>query len=120
MNTCSSISPKLFSFFIPPRFCSLLAVLHLSKRQECKTMLTHHSASLPPLSSVCLTISIPGATSQFCKAVLTFHRDLEILVTYTQHQFSFSWLWGTFFLKINFKTYSVACVIKHFKEIIIF
>lgn len=83
-------------------------------------MLTHHSASLPPLSSVCLTISIPGATSQFCKAVLTFHRDLEILVTYTQHQFSFSWLWGTFFLKINFKTYSVACVIKHFKEIIIF
>lgn len=83
-------------------------------------MLTHESASLPPTSSVCLTISIPGATSQLCKAVLTFPRDLEISVTHIQQQFSFSWLRGTFFLKINFKTYSVACVIKHFKEMIIF
>lgn len=93
----------LFSFFIPPRSCSLLAVLHLSNTQECKTMLTHHSVSLPPISSVCLTISIPGAASQPCKAVLIFHIHLEILVTYIQHQFSFSWLQGIFFLKINLK-----------------
>lgn len=65
----SAQSFLLFSFFIPPRSCSLLAVLHLSNTQECKTMLTHHSVSLPPISSVCLTISIPGAASQSCKVV---------------------------------------------------
>lgn len=119
-NTCSSNSPKRFSFFIPPRSCSLLAFLHLSNAQECKAMLTHHSVGLPPISRVCLTISIPGAASQLCKAELVFQVCLEILVTYIQHQFSFSWLQGIFFLKINFKTYGVACVIKHFKEITLF
>lgn len=115
-----SYQPKafffLFSFFIPPRSCSLLAALHLSNTQECKTMLTHHSVSLPPISSVCLTISIPGAASQSCKAVLILHVNLEILVTYVQHQFSFSWLQGISFLKINLKTYGVACVLNQLQR----
>lgn len=90
------------SFLLSPRIPSptpnksspLLAIRHLSNMKECKTILTHQHCQ-PPYNLQCVSNHQHSwyhlsALPQFCKAVLVFHVYLEILVSYINHQFSFS------------------------------
>lgn len=120
------------SFLLSPRIPSptpaksspLLAIRHLSNMKECKTILTNQHCQ-PPYNLYCVSNHQHSwyhlsALSQFCKAVLIFHVYLEILVSYINHQFSFSAESGSrafsSFLKIHLKTYHVTSLMKHFKE----